>query len=192
MTAQQKRYSRITSPEAPGWVWMLFGLSLGLVVAAAVYVSDRRGNVQTATPTPVQTAQQQRREEPAPEISALPHPATRFDFYDILPNEVVIPEVESQAGPVRTTTSVEEPDSVEDPDSYVLQTGSFRIPEDAERMRANLATLGIESRVQKVTLDNSDFHRVRIGPMNDLDALTGVRRRLWDAEMEVLLIKVSD
>jgi cell division protein FtsN len=171
---------------------MLFGLSLGLVVAAAVYVSDRRGNVQTATPTPVQAAQQQRREEPAPEISALPHPATRFDFYDILPNEVVIPEVESQAGPVRTTTSVEEPDSVEDPDSYVLQTGSFRIPEDAERMRANLATLGIESRVQKVTIDNTDFHRVRIGPMNDLDALTGVRRRLWDAEMEVLLIKVSD
>ena len=186
MTAQQKRHSRITSLEAPGWVWMLFGLSLGLVVAAAVYVSDRRGNVQTVTPTPVQAAQQQRREEPAPEISALPHPATRFDFYDILPNEVVIPEVESQTEPVRTTTSVE------DPDSYVLQTGSFRIPEDAERMRSNLATLGIESRVQKVTIDNTDFHRVRIGPMNDLDALTGVRRRLWDAEMEVLLIKVSD
>ena len=140
---------------------MLFGLSLGLVVAAAVYVSDRRGDVQTLTPTPVQTAQQQRREEPPPEISALPHPATRFDFYDILPNEVVIPEVESQAEPVRTATSVD------DPDSYVLQTGSFRIPEDAERMRAHLATLGIESRVQQVTIDNTDFHRVRVGPMNE-------------------------
>ena len=186
MTAQQKRHSKVAPPEAPGWVWMLCGLSLGLVVAAAVYVSDRRGNVQTVTPTPVQAAQQQRREEPAPEISALPHPATRFDFYDILPNEVVIPEVESQARPVRTTTPVE------DPDSYVLQTGSFRISEDAERMRANLATLGIESRVQKVTIDSSDFHRVRIGPMSDLDELTGVRRRLWDAEIEVLLIKVSD
>ena len=98
----------------------------------------------------------------------------------------MIPEVESQAEPVRTATSVD------DPDSYVLQTGSFRIPEDAERMRANLAALGIESRVQKVTIDNTDFHRVRVGPMNDLDALTGVRRRLWDADMEVLLIKVSD
>ena len=186
MTAQQKPHSKVTPPETPGWVWMLFGLSLGLVVAAAIYLSDRRGTGQNVTPTPAQAAQQQRREEPPPEISALPHPATRFDFYDILPNEVVIPEVESQAEPVRTAPSVD------DPDSYVLQTGSFRIPEDAERMRANLAALGIESRVQKVTIDNTDFHRVRVGPMNDLDALTGVRRRLWDADMEVLLIKVSD
>ena len=186
MTAQQKPHSKVTPPETPGWVWMLFGLSLGLVVAAAIYLSDRSGTVQNVTPTPAQAAQQQRREEPPPEISALPHPATRFDFYDILPNEVLIPEVESQAEPVRTATSVD------DPDSYVLQTGSFRIPEDAERMRANLAALGIESRVQKVTIDNTDFHRVRVGPMNDLDALTGVRRRLWDADMEVLLIKVSD
>ena len=186
MTAQQKPHSKVTPPETPGWVWMLFGLSLGLVVAAAIYLSDRSGTVQNLTPTPAQAAQQQRREEPPPEISALPHPATRFDFYDILPNEVVIPEVESQAEPVRTAPSVD------DPDSYVLQTGSFRIPEDAERMRANLAALGIESRVQKVTIDNTDFHRVRVGPMNDLDALTGVRRRLWDADMEVLLIKVSD
>ena len=186
MTAQPKPHSKATPPETPGWVWMLFGLSLGLVVAAAIYLSDRSGTVQNITPTPAQAAQQQRREEPPPEISALPHPATRFDFYDILPNEVLIPEVESQAEPVRTATSVD------DPDSYVLQTGSFRIPEDAERMRANLAALGIESRVQKVTIDNTDFHRVRVGPMNDLDALTGVRRRLWDADMEVLLIKVSD
>ena len=186
MTAQQKHHTKATPPEAPGWVWMLFGLSLGLVVAAAVYVSDRRGDVQTLTPTPVQTAQQQRREEPAPEISVLPHPATSFDFYDILPNEIVFPETEPQAEPDRAATYVE------DPDSYVLQTGSFRISEDAERMRANLAALGIESRVQKVTIDNTDFHRVRVGPMNDLDALTGVRRRLWDAEMDVLLIKVSD
>ena len=186
MTAQQKRHSEVTPPEAPGWVWMLFGLSLGLVVAAAVYVSDRRGNVQTVTPAPAQAAQQQRREEPAPETSALPHPATRFDFYEILPNEVVIPEVESQARPDRIATSVE------DPGSYVLQAGSFRISGDAERMRANLVALGIESRVQKVTIDASDFHRVRIGPMSDLDELTGVRRRLWDAEIDVLLIKVPD
>ena len=185
MAARQKRHSEATPSEAPGWVWMLFGLSLGLVVAAAVYVSDRRGNVQTAAPA--QSAQQQRSEEPAPEIPATPHPATRFDFYEILPKfEVVIPEVESQARPDRVATSVGSPGS------YVLQAGSFRTSGDAERMRANLALLGIESRLQKVTIDANDFHRVRIGPMSDLDELNGVRRRLWDAEIEVLLIKVPD
>ena len=187
MAARQKRHSETSPSEAPGWVWMLFGLSLGLVVAAAVYVTDRRGDVETAAPAPAQSAQPQRREEPAPEIPTQPHPATRFDFYEILPKfEVVIPEVESQARPDRVATSVG------DPGSYVLQAGSFRTSADAERMRANLALLGIESRIQKVTIDANDFHRVRVGPMSDLDELNGVRRRLWDAEIEVLLIKVPD
>ena len=187
MATRQKRSSEATPSEAPGWVWMLLGLSLGLVVAAAVYVSDRRVNLQSAVPAPTQTPQPQRREEPAPETPMAPHPATRFDFYEILPKfEVVVPEVESQARPDRVATSVG------DPGSYVLQAGSFRASGDAERMRATLALLGIESRIQKVTIDTNDFHRVRIGPMSDLEQLNGVRRRLWDAEIEVLLIKVPD
>jgi len=59
-------------------------------------------------------------------------------------------------------------------------------------MKATLALLGVESRIQKVTIDADDFHRVRVGPMSDLDELNGVRRRLWDARIEVLLIKVPD
>jgi len=184
--AARKRKS--ASAEAPGWVWMLFGLSLGLVVAAAVYVSDRRGRDMPVAAPPGQTAPPQSRMEPAPEsVPVPPHPATRFDFYEILPDfEVVIPEVESQARPDREATSVG------DPGSYVLQAGSFSEPADAERMRANLALLGIESRIQKVTIDADDFHRVRVGPMSDLDELNGVRRRLWDAQIEVLLIRVPD
>jgi hypothetical protein len=33
---------------------------------------------------------------------------------------------------------------------------------------------------------------VRIGPTDDLDDLNTIRRRLWDAEIEVMLIKVPD
>ena len=50
----------------------------------------------------------------------------------------------------------------------------------------------IQSRIQRVTIDADDFHRVRIGPLSDLDELNSVRRRLWDAQVEVLLIKVPD
>ena len=32
---------RATTIRIPGWVWMLFGLAIGLSVAAAVYVKDR-------------------------------------------------------------------------------------------------------------------------------------------------------
>ena len=41
-------------------------------------------------------------------------------------------------------------------------------------------------------IDTDDYHRVRIGPTGDLDELNEARRRLWDAQIEVLLIKVPD
>ncbi len=57
---------------------------------------------------------------------------------------------------------------------------------------ANLALLGVESRLQRVSVDDDVYHRVRIGPTSDLDELNAVRRQLWDAEIEVMLIKVPD
>jgi len=172
---------------------MLFGLSLGLVVAAAIYFSGRR----IALPSPVEAlapAQNPPNESVARTIPdtgqaelAEPHPATRFDFYDMLPQfEVVIPEVDA------TASADVEATAVETPGSYVLQAGSFRTLADADRMQANLALLGIESRVQRVAIDEDIYHRVRVGPTENLDELNQIRRRLWDAEIEVLLIRVPD
>ena len=36
---------------------------------------------------------------------------------------------------------------------------------DADRVRAQLALLGVESKVQRVSIDNDTWHRVRIGPI---------------------------
>ena len=62
----------------------------------------------------------------------------------------------------------------------------------AERMRATLALLGMESRLQRVSIDDDAYHRVRIGPTSDLNELNRYRRQLWDAEIEVMLIKVPN
>lgn len=172
---------------------MFFGLSLGLVVAAAIYVGDRRAPVpgaatteQTPGPAPVEPVIDAP-SDPAPVTTEEPHPSARFDFYDMLPQfEVVIPEVETNAIPDARATAVEQPGS------YVLQAGSFRELADADRMQANLALLGIESRVQRVAIDDDIYHRVRVGPTEDLENLNQIRRRLWDAEIEVLLISVPN
>ena len=188
MAARKRKSSKAASREPPGWVWLLFGLSLGLVVAAAVYVSDRRGQELPARILPADVPVSQIRSEPAAENTTGPaHPAARFDFFDILPRyEVVIPEVESQPTPDRQATAVGEPGR------YVLQAGSFKEFADADRMKASLGLLGIESRIQRVTIDTDEFHRVRIGPISDLDELNGLRRRLWDAEIEILMLNVPD
>jgi cell division protein FtsN len=163
---------------------MLFGLALGLLVALVVYLRADRAAEPTAStrPQPARTS--------APRtIADEPEPTReeRFDFYDVLPQlEVVIPEVDSLP---RADTPVR---AVEEPGHYVLQVGSFTALDDADRMQANLALLGIESRIQRVTIDDDVYHRVRIGPIGDLEQLNQTRRRLRDAKIEWLLMKVSD
>jgi cell division protein FtsN len=74
----------------------------------------------------------------------------------------------------------------------VLQAGSFSRYEDADRRRANLAMQGIESIVQRVTIDDKTYHRVRIGPIDDLDELNILRARLRAANIDVLRIRLGD
>jgi cell division protein FtsN len=172
-----------------GWLWMLFGLSIGLVVAAAIYFSDQRAPVPaTATAIPPQ-AEPATPARPAPRAEPTatePRTTTQFDFYDMLPQfEVVIPESEQSVRPTRKAAAVEEAGN------YVLQAGSFTALADADRMKASLALLGIESRIQRVQIDDDTFHRVRIGPIGNLDELNQIRRRLWDANIDVMLLRVT-
>ena len=164
---------------------MLSGLSIGLIVALLVYM---RGGGVPALPRPETEPAAAVSPEPAPPAEVLEPaepPESRFDFYEELPRfEVVIPEVESQA------QADNSPSAVEAPGAYVLQAGSFRQIADADRRQASLALLGIESRVQRVTIDDDVYHRVRVGPINDLEELNRARSRLRDARIETLLIRL--
>ncbi len=169
---------RKSDRTAPNWAWLLVGLGLGLCVA---WVLQLKTVPEKAQPTP-QVAQQstdKNTEEPKVE-----QPDERFDFYDMLPEfEVVIPEKEldvKRDEPGRTVT---------DQGSYILQTGSFQNFADADRMKARLALLGLESTIQRISIDSQTWHRVRIGPINDLDKVNEFRRRLWDDKVQFIVIK---
>ncbi len=179
----------------PGWAWLSAGFALGLVVALGVWVAQREPGAEpraavrstsapapeTATPVPGEAVAS--REGSGGDGAEAPE-STRFEFYELLPQfEVVVPEVESRAdlGPL--------PAEVEEPGRYVLQVGSFTKLEDAERMRASLALLGIESRLQRVAIDDQVFHRVRVGPLSDLGEINRVRNRLRGERIESLLMR---
>ena len=189
--ARHKRNAR-NRASAPGWVWMLFGLALGLVVAVGVYFSrspvrlpSGSGSEAAAKAASTPAPRAQRQGERTKTAAAQDADGPQFDFYEILPRyEVVVPEVETAASPAARSKPVEEPGS------YVLQAGSFSAHDDADRLKANLALLGIESRIQRVTIDDDTFHRVRIGPISDLDRLNRIRRQLRDAGIETMLMKV--
>ena len=74
----------------------------------------------------------------------------------------------------------------------MLESGSYRNPDDAERMRAKLARLGVEASIQRVTAGTTVIHRVRIGPINSLSALNRTRATLRAADIDVVVIRVGD
>lgn len=190
----RKRTRRRKNDDFPGWFWMLFGLAIGLAVALLIYLRDLE---------PVQPGErvvrQQPAARPAPEPAlddngetapAAEAPEQRFDFYNMLPKfEVVIPEQERD---VTTDTAEAAPRSVTEPGVYVLQAGSFSRYEDADRRRAQLALQGIESDIQRVSIDDRTYHRVRIGPIDDLEELNVLRSRLRQANIDVLRIRLGD
>jgi len=170
----------------PGWVSGVIGLTLGLSVAAAIYVKDREpsSNSPTATATATEPAPEPAATTPSYEVPEKSEP--RFKFYDMLPNfEVVIPEEDTV---VRNDTR---PAPLDTPGIYVLQAGSFSSHTDADRMKARLAMLGISSRIQKVSVDDKEYHRIRIGPVDSLDQLNSFRNQLRDASIDVMVIRVG-
>ena len=192
MAKRRKRRSSRSKPSGyPPVVWMLFGLAIGLSVAFAVYISSRE-------PAPVakkslpQPASMQAALDDNGETTPEPEPAParkdkRFTFYDILPNVEILTGDSTMRAPEDST-----PKAVEEPGVYVLQAGSFSTNADADRRRAELALQGIESHIQRVKVNDRNYHRVYIGPTDDLDELNMLRSRLRAAQIDVLRIRVSD
>ena len=115
--------------------------------------------------------------------------AKNYDFYDMLPNfEVVVPEKDREVSRERDTA----PAKIERPGVYVLQAGSYRKQEEADRIRAQLKLQGIDANVQRVAVDDDVWHRVRIGPITDLTELNRLRARLRAADLDALVIRVGE
>ena len=203
------------------WVLVITGLLLGLFIAFLVYIKMQASQEPPAffqeslLPPAEETRPNTTAETPAeaveeaPQAQALP-PKPRFDFYTLLPEmEVVVPD-EAVAPPppppvqqpaAATKPAAQQPEtatpaaitttSSTPAGTYLLQVGSFRNGEQAERFRAELALLGLQTSIQKVTIDNKDtYHRVRVGPFRDTDSLNKARSRLSKQGIESSVIKI--
>ncbi|HEX3911988.1 MAG TPA: SPOR domain-containing protein [Steroidobacteraceae bacterium] len=169
-----------------GWMGLAGGLLLGLAVAAVVYLKDHRLDAPAASVA--KTLKKKPHGNDAPEAGdPVADDPKIYAFYEMLPKfEVVVPEKDKDVRP--DIKSVPETRA----GTYVLQAGSYKNFADADRVRAKLALQGIESKVQKVTVDNDTWHRIRIGPISKLDELNRMRQILRKADVDVLVIRVGD
>lgn len=170
-------------------VGILIGLVLGLGIALGVawYINKMPNPFLTRTPPaklePLKPA------PPAPSKSEdktarAPEPKLRFDFYKILPgSEETV--TDSQAKDARKPATAGE--------TFFLQAGAFQNPRDADTLRARLALIGVEARIQTATLpDKGVWHRVRVGPYTSVEELGRTRETLKQNGVETTLIKVRD
>lgn len=189
-------YKNRRSPPPPKggscWLWLVTGLAVGLLVALFTYLSvhppahSPMAEAPGGAP-PREADDAGTRQEPTapPPPAKAPAARPRFEFYSILP-EMEVP-VSAEALPERGTREPPKEDG-----NYLLQVGSFRGADEAERLKANLALLGMQAAIQTVSVDGRrTWHRVRLGPFPSLKEAYRVRDRLAQERMEAIVLKVS-
>jgi len=175
--------SRVTSKQKkslPGYVWLLSGLAIGLFVAFIIYLDKQPENEKdfgSAVQLELEKLKQQaksttKNDKTATNISTTEKKEQKFNFYTILPElEVLIPENETRPPEVKNNNVTKSTNKPEPAKQYILQVGSFQNIGDAEKLKANLAFLGLEADIQHVTVNNQSWHRVRTGPYRDKQQL---------------------
>jgi hypothetical protein len=125
---------------------------------------------------------------PTPGDSGAEEPAKSYAFYDMLPKfEVVVPEKDKDVRP--DIKSVPETRR----GTYVLQAGSYKNFADADRVRAKLALQGVESKVQKVSVDTIPGTGSASGRspswMNSIGCGRYCARPMWMCSLFALVIR---
>ena len=164
--------------EPPGQVWRVYGAGVltGVFLSFVVYVST--------LPGPADPESAEKTAEAAAQADA-PVPKPRFDFYTLLPKQTIDVEVEgpveraAQAGAAPTAPGAR----------YLLQAGSFRQREDADRRRAELLLLGLDPVIEQTSAGSGRWHRVYLGPFESRSAMNRARGLTAAENIDTLLLK---
>jgi cell division protein FtsN len=189
LSARDYKSSQRRSLDLRKWREFGYGALTGVVLTsiAFVYLGGRAHKPQEPGDAP-HPEHRALAADTDPAGVAAAKPAEKYDFYEMLPNfEVVVPEKDKDVKRDLPAAA-----KIERPGVYVLQAGSYRNQADAERVQKQLALQGVAAKVQRVAVDADVWHRVRIGPISNLDEVNKVRKQLRAAEVDALVIRVGD
>ncbi|MCI0506789.1 MAG: SPOR domain-containing protein [Gammaproteobacteria bacterium] len=197
------KHAEVFSPGTrpmPFWMW-LFAAAAISGFASLIYYLDQYERAKTlaqpANAFDVKPAEsknsltQVQPQTPAQTKSADENKSS-FDFYKLLPNLSVDVAKTEPAQPRESASSATEPAESSAPFSYILQAGSFKDFQEADRLKAGLALIGIKANIEKVILNQSEvWHRVRIGPLLSEREMNKIRSRLQAENIEPIILKVK-
>jgi cell division protein FtsN len=166
------------------WLWLLSGAFIGILLTAlsffklfpSVFENFSIHQVAIAPTLDVNTPEEKT-------TTPTPH----FDFYSLLPElEVSVPEIkQNEAPPPAQNTTSTTTENV-----YRLQLGSFRDFADADRLKAQLALIGIQLEIEAVTLKAGDtWYRVKSPAYPDRASAESVQAKLKSQSIDSLLLE---
>jgi cell division protein FtsN len=130
--------------------------------------------------------------EPGQEIAITPKaevPKPRFEFYTMLTEDNLDVEEKEVVEPAADVSKP--PAATESPEPYMLQAGSFRQKDDAERRRAELLLLGLEPKIEETSSDNGRWFRVFLGPFESQESMSRARGLTANQDIDTLVLKRS-
>ena len=74
---------------------------------------------------------------------------------------------------------------------YLLQAGAFGASGDAEAVKAKIALLGLNARVESAAIGGKTVYRVRMGPYGTASELATAKSKLADGGLPAMAIKVK-
>lgn len=167
--------------RAPGWLWVLTGAVVVAFVSFLVALREPGDQQPAQAKAPVsplrdsakrleeeaklkkakEDADRKEKEEKEAAEKARTASRPRFQFYAVLPErEFIIPESEVKTRKQQERMGEKLPRG----ELYMLQVASFKTAPEAERMKAQLALLGVQGRVETAQIGTATWNRVKVGP----------------------------
>jgi cell division protein FtsN len=176
-----RRHKHVAVGQAfSGWVGFGVGLGLGLAVALGVHLHHRGPASGMAEPVPApdqSPASAVATDESIVADTTAGPDSPSLDFYDMLPKqEFEVPDAPASARGSSVRTTLPTGDAI-------LQAGSFKQTTEAEKMVAQLALHGVDAKIQRASVDDETWYRVRIGPIATVEELRRVQSKLREAEI---------
>jgi len=165
-----------------GWKWIMVAVLVLAFVYFLFFLQQSAPSNKQVTPVTISSKPEQQKLATKKSTQESP----RFDFYTILPEtEVAIPDYEIN------TRNREEQFGKAKKTQYSIQAGAFKKFPEADKLRASLALMGIESVVEKAKVGNTVWNRVKIGPLNRSSSVTLIKKRLKNNGIDAIVMELK-
>lgn len=166
----QKKRRKPKKTSAPGWVWLLAGVLLGVLMMTLIELAKMPAEEvkQAITKTSGQNTKTSHK--------------PRFDFYTLLrETEVIVPDFPDSERELRDAPS----DNV-----FLLQAGSFKNAREADSLRIRLLLLNLTANIETFSPNSGEtWHRVLVGPFDNNSQVASARGKLASNRIDSLLLK---